>query len=102
MTPSFVEEKFERVMGCTPDDLLSWLPRALPAAKLKVDAGQADCVAILADGLLKMRWLPLPDSRIALLTIPRLKVYFEYIGLSDERRYAVQKRFDLETQRGGG
>jgi hypothetical protein len=31
-----------------------------------------------------------------------LSVYFEYTGLTDERRYTVQKRFDLGTQRGGG
>jgi len=102
MTPSFVPEKFERIMGCTPVDLLSWLPGALPAAELTIDAGHANCTALLPDGVLKMQWKLLPDARIALLTIPRLSVSFEYTGLADERRYAVQKRFDLGTQRGGG
>jgi hypothetical protein len=102
MTPSFVPDSFERVMGCTPADLLSWLPGALPTATLTVHAGNANCIAILPDGVLKLRWAPLPDARIALLTIPRLSVYFEYTGLSSERRYTVQKRFDLGTQRGGG
>lgn len=102
MTPSFVPEKFEHVMGCTSADLLSWLPGALPEAALTVDAGHANCTAILPDGILEIRWSPLPDARIALLTIPRLSVYFEYTGLTDERRYNVQKRFDLGTQRGGG
>jgi len=89
-------------MGCTPADLLSWLPGALPAAALAVDAVNVNCTAILPDGVLKIRWSPLPDARIALLTIPRLRVAFEYSGLSDVRRYTVQKRFDLGTQRGGG
>ena len=102
MTPSFVPEKFERVMGCTATDLLSWLPGALPTAALTVDLDHANCTAILPDGVLTMRWSPLPDARIALLTIPRLSVCFEYSGLTDERRYTVQKRFDLGTQRGGG
>ena len=102
MTPSFVPEKFEHVMGCTSADLLSWLPGALPKAALTVDADHTNCTAILPDGILKMRWSPLPDARIALLTIPRLGVFFEYTGLTDERRYTVQKRFDLGTQRGGG
>lgn len=102
MTPSFVPEKFQRVMGCTPADLLSWLPRALPAAALTVNAEHANCRAMLPDGILKLRWSLLPDARIAILTIPRLNVYFEYTGLSSERRYTVQKRFDLGTQRGGG
>jgi len=102
MTPSFVPEKFERVMGCTATDLLSWLPGALPTAALTVDLDHANCTAILPDGVLTMRWSPLPDARIASLTIPRLSVCFEYTGLTDERRYTVQKRFDLGTQRGGG
>jgi len=83
-------------------DLLSWLPGALPEAALTVDAVNENCTAILPDGVLKMRWSPLPDARIALLTIPRLSVCFEYSGLSDGRRYTVQRRFDLGTQRGGG
>lgn len=102
MTPRFVPEKFERIMGCLPADLLSWLPGALPAAGLTVDAQHAHCIATLPDGVLTLRWSSLPDARIALLTIPRLRVCFEYTGLSDARRYAVQKRFDLGTQRGGG
>lgn len=77
MTPSFVPEKFERVMGCTPADLLSWLPRALPTADLTIDTVHAICTAILPDGVLKMQWTSLPDARIALLTIPRLSVCFE-------------------------
>jgi hypothetical protein len=102
MTPSFVPENFERVMGCTSTDLLSWLPGALPAAALRVDADNAKCTAKLPDGVLTLRWSLLPDAHLASLTIPRLRVCFEYAGLSDERRYTVQKRFDLGTQRGGG
>lgn len=102
MTPTFVPKEFERVMGCTAADLLSWLPGALPSADLTVNAEHANCTAVLIDGVLKMRWSPLPDARIALLTIPRLSVFFEYAGFSDERRYTVQRRFDLGTQRGGG
>jgi len=102
MTPSFVPEKFERVMGCTPADLLSWLPRALPTATLTLDADNANCTALLPDGALQLRWSPLPDAHLALLTIPRLSVWFEYIGLCEDRRYTVQRRFDLGTQRGGG
>jgi hypothetical protein len=102
MTPSFVPQQFERVMGCTSADLLSWLPGALPMAALTVDADHANCTAILPDGVLKIQWSSLPDARVALLTIPRLRVCFEYSGLSDGRRYTVQKRFDLGTQRGGG
>ena len=102
MTPIFVPEKFERVMGCTATDLISWLPGALPKADLSVNADHANCIAKLHDCIFKILWSPLPDVRIASLTIPRMSLGFEYRGRSDERRYAVQKRFDLGTQRGSG
>lgn len=102
MTPSFVPENFERIMGCTASELVSWLPRALPTATLTIDADTASCTAVLPDGALKLRWSALPDARIALLTIPRLSVNFEYSTLSPELRYSVQRRFDLGTHRGGG
>lgn len=102
MTPRLVPEQFERVMGCTKADLLSWLPRALPSASLTVDAAQSTCTATLPEGHLQLTWLTLPPTRIALLVIPRLNVSFAYKGLSPEQRYQVQKRFDLETLRGGG
>lgn len=102
MTPIFVPESFERVMGCTAADLLSWLPRALPSAILTIDAVNSVCTAMLADGSMQLTWTFLPATRIAMLEIPRLNVRFVYTGLSPEQRYQVQKRFDLETQRGGG
>lgn len=102
MTPSFVPEHFDRVMGCTSADLLSWLPRALPWASLALDAARSTCTATLPEGSLLLTWTPLPATRIALLVIPRLNVRFDYTGLAPEQRYKVQKRFDLETLRGGG
>lgn len=56
MTTSFVPENFERVMGCTRADLLSWLPRVLPTATLTLDADNANSTALLTDGALKLRW----------------------------------------------
>ena len=102
MTPDFVPEQFERVMGCTSADLLSWLPGALPTASLTVDAGGSTCTAKLIEGSLQISWFPLPATRLGMLVIPRLNVHFEYAELSQEQRHTVQKRFDLGTQRGGG
>ena len=102
MTPSFVPQEFDRVMGCTAADLLSWLPGALPGAVLRVEPDHARCSATWPDGVLNLWWAVLPDARIALLTIPRLRLCFTYSGLTDARRYQVQRRFDLGTQRGGG
>lgn len=102
MTPSHVPEQFDRTMGCTAAELLSWLPRALPDAQLAVDETLGRCVASWPEGSLRLQWSPLPDRCIALLRIPQLQVHFAFVGLDGAARYARQKFFDLHTHRGGG
>lgn len=51
---------------------------------------------------MELSWQPLPPRRIALLKIPQLAVRFTYFDLSEAERYRIQKRFDLQTHRGGG
>jgi hypothetical protein len=102
MTPSFVPERFERVMGCTGQELVAQLPGALPNAALTFDKDGLSCTAVDSEGLLRLDWKPLEPTRLGLLVIPRLSVCFQYGGLTDDRRYAMQKRFDLGTHRGGG
>lgn len=102
MTPTFVPPTFERVMGCTAAELVSWLPRALPDAELATDVAAQRHVATWAIGSLELRWTTLPPRRIALLEIPQLQVHFAYHGLDDAARYSAQKCFDLQTHRGGG
>ena len=75
---------------------------AVPDAVIAVDALAGTVRAEFSDGSLALTWRRLPDRRIALLTIPRLHVRFAYSGLTPARRYEVQRRFDLATQRGGG
>ena len=93
MTPVFVPESFERVMGCTVADLLSWLPLALPCATLTVDTVGSTCRALLADGTVQLTWRQLPAMRIAMLEIPRLNVRFVYAGLP--QRGATKCKKDL-------
>ena len=102
MTPTFVPLAFERVMGCTATELVSWLPRALPDAALNTDVQDGRSVAAWTIGTLELRWHTLPPRRIALLEIPQLRVHFVFQGLNDEERYRVQRCFDLQTHRGGG
>jgi hypothetical protein len=102
MTPSDVPPNFERAMGCTTAELIGWLPIALPDARLAVDSAASSARADFVDGTLHLRWHPLPQRRIALLAIPNLHVAFSYEGLNAARRHAMQRRFDLATQRGGG
>lgn len=89
-------------MGCTPEDLLRWLPGALPGADLKVQPAENVCLAMWGWGTLTVRWTVRPSRQIALLNIPTMDVAFEYAGATDEQRFQIQRRFDLETQRGGG
>lgn len=102
MTPTFVPETFERVMGCTAAELLAWLPRALPDAHLQTDDAGQRHVATWTQGRLELSWQILPPRRIALLEIPQLAVSFTYADLDDAERFRIQKRFDLQTHRGGG
>lgn len=102
MTPTFVPQMFERIMGCTAAELVSWLPRALPDAVQSTDVPGQRNIAVWASGSLELRWNALPPRRIALLEIPQLQVNFVYSGLDDDARYRVQKCFDLQTHRGGG
>ena len=102
MTPSFVPDTFERVMGCSADELVSWLPRALPGAALHTDARAQHCAANWGNTTLTLHWQTLPARRIALLEIPQLAVRFAYSGVSEADRYRIQKCFDLQTHRGGG
>ena len=91
-------------MGCTAAEFLGWLPRALPGAilELQSDSEAGRCRASFEDGHLLIEWQVLDPTQIAMLRVPRLKVYFTYSGFEDTRRQAVQTYFDRATQRGGG
>ena len=99
-----LSQPFERVMGCSPEELSLWLDKALPGAQLEtsVEQGGGTCRAGYLDGSLIIEWETLPIRRIALLAIPQLKVCFSYQGLPMNRRQEVQGYFDRATQRGGG
>jgi hypothetical protein len=91
---------FEREMGCTPEELRTWLPgasrhRAIEwregGAAVAIDGGHAD-----------LRWRPLEPRRIALITLPRLHLRIEAVGVDEAAWQRFMKHFDLYTQRGGG
>jgi hypothetical protein len=102
VTPHNIPEQFDRVMGCTVQELTAWLPVALPHADLAVDLSGCRAEARFSDGKLTLNWQVKAERRIALLAIPQLGVTFQYVGLGDDRRREIQRRFDLATQRGGG
>jgi hypothetical protein len=97
---SFYAERFDREMGCTEREWLSWLPNAIGPHPNQL-LHQAATVKI-GDGQLDLTWQTGDPRVIALVSIPRLLVSFRFKGLDDAVRYLFMKRFDLYMQRGGG
>jgi hypothetical protein len=91
---------FEREMGCTEREWLSWLPGAVREHALTLTSGQAG-VAI-GSGRLLLHWQTLPPRQIALARFPRLAVKFRFEDLDDTARQTFMRYFDLYMQRGGG
>lgn len=92
--------KFERDMGCTEAEWLSWLPAAMGECPWQRSGSTA--VATIGAGTLSLRWQAMPPRVIALMRMPVLQVNFVLEGLDADQRYAIMKRFDLYMQRGGG
>jgi hypothetical protein len=96
--------QFTREMGCTPADLIRWLPEALgdlyPHASLKLDG---NILLSAQNPQLEMIGVSRPVRKIALLHIPVLD-----LTLSFSENWTLMecekalKRFDLYTRRGGG
>lgn len=99
---SHYDEQFDREMGCSEVDWLRWLPSAVGAHPLRVDAVGRSAEIEIDAGRCRLAWTPLPDRQIALMRIPRLAVSFRFdrVGAGDRARF--MRYFDLHTQRGGG
>ena len=93
--------RFSREMGCTPEELRTWLPGASRGARIDWVVSGATVWLEGAQGL-QLHWTALPPRRIALITLPRLQVSFDFGGLDAAARHHFMRYFDLYTQRGGG
>jgi hypothetical protein len=91
---------FERDYACTEAEWLGWLPVAVQQRPCALQPSGADVQ--LGAHTLALRWQPLPPRRIALLTLPRLLVRFDFGATPAVERAAFLRHFDLATQRGGG
>jgi hypothetical protein len=98
---SFYPRAFEREMGCTEREWLSWLPRAVHGHALDLGPGRA--AVTIGEGTLALSWQVLPPRQIALARLPRLAARFDFDERIDEpARQAFMRTFDLYMQRGGG
>ncbi len=101
MTPPFVEPRFQLEYGCTLQDWHRALPGAVRDAVLTLQ-GELSATVAVGSGHLNLQWQELPPRRIALMTMPRMMVHFDYQGTTAEQRLVFQRYFDLFMQRGGG
>ena len=93
-----------REMGCTPEDLLRWLPEALgdlyPQTSLMVDDQK---LLARESARILMQGVTLKSRNIALLRIPVLELGITFdASFSAEQIESILDRFDLYTRRGGG
>ncbi len=101
MTPPEVAERFSREYGCTTTEWLRWLPGAVRNCALRFGGPTAATVTLPA-GSLTLQWTVLEPRRIALITLPRLQVTFDFINAGADGRREFLRYFDLYMQRGGG
>jgi hypothetical protein len=97
---AFYPDRFDREVGCTEAEWLMWLPAAIGDCAWSLSNNQA--TVVIDEGSLLLQWILMPPRQIALVRLPRLGVQFVFEGLSEPRRFAFMKRFDLYMQRGGG
>ena len=92
---------FEREMGCTEAEWLSWLPGAVRGHALTLGPGQADVV--IGTGRLQLRWQTLEPRKLGLARFARLQLRLHFDDAVDEAaRQAFMRYFDLYMHRGGG
>ncbi len=89
-------------MGCTVDELITWLPAAANYKIFKVNQQTPIEINFPEDGI-KIEATPQKSRQIALLVIPVLSVVFSFDEKWDKLTIdQFMKRFDMYTQRGGG
>lgn len=91
-------------MGCTPEELIRWLPQALGSLYSQTSLSINGNLVLSADKpQLEIIAVSKPTRKIALLEIPilELKLSFSEKWSTSECDTAL-KRFDLYTRRGGG
>ena len=94
---------FKRLMGCSVEDLIRWLPEALGPY---YEHSMLDIDGLLyrdsPDPLIRLIGKTKPDHQVSLLRIPQLELSIEMSDLAHDDATRMIQRFDLYTRRGGG
>lgn len=90
-----------REMGCTPTELLGWLPQALAPWSYRVQGAGAQVCG--PDGVtLRLHWQALAPRRLGAISLPRLALCIDWGAATPAQQGAFLARWDLYTRRGGG
>ncbi len=89
-------------MGATAPDFRRCLPEAFEPFVTSFDPTEQAATITLATGTARLAWRPLETRSIALMSLPRLHVRFDFGSVDETERQKVMKRFDLVMLRGGG
>jgi len=93
-------EAFEREVGATPVEFERSLQKAAPGAVSVL--GNGHYLVECGNVSLSIKAAPMPPRRIALFSLPVLKVNYRFSGGDDAARKSVLERLDRAMQRGGG
>jgi len=91
----------QKQMGITHAEFMRLLPRALGSDDYKVSVKTIDFTPKPGTSL-KIQLGTESVRQIALMKMPTTPVTLTLVGLSDEERDAMLRRFDRAYQRGGG
>ena len=96
--------QIKREMGCTPEDLVRWLPMALGDLFLHTSFEMDGKTLLQAvNPLMLITGTSKPERTIALLKIPVLDLNLTFAdSLMKSQCEEALNRFDLYTRRGGG
>ena len=89
-----------REMGCTREEFIRWLPGATRYAPMQMHADRA--VVHVGKMTVEISYTQAPPRRIALVSMPVLKVSFRFSGARASAYREFMPYFDLYTSRGGG
>jgi hypothetical protein len=94
------EFALQREMGCTREEFVRWLPGATRHAPIEVYADKA--LVYAGDATVEISFIQAPPRRIALVSMPVLRVSFRFSGAGPSAYREFMRYFDLYTRRGGG
>ncbi|MEM7207857.1 MAG: hypothetical protein AAF434_08550 [Pseudomonadota bacterium] len=90
-------------MGINRRDFFRILPTAIGKSDHAIDGSQIKISPIGGVGTLNISLGPEGERRLsALMVLPRMRVDFDFVEVSDEEAQAFMANFDFYYRRGGG